>query len=79
MSNNILTASTNRCFLAAGRQRILNIGSDDPTVSHRISGQFALHHLMGVVSEGYQTYSWFTRQNCEETREAVVSFKTPGM
>jgi len=78
MSNNILTASTNRCFLAAGRQRILNIGSDDP-VSHRISGQFALHHLMGVVSEGYRTYSWFTRQDCEETKGAVVWFKTPEM
>ena len=57
MSNNVLTTSTNRCFLAGTRQRVLK-DRNKAQISYKNLVQSAFHRLTGVVFEESQTWGW---------------------
>jgi len=54
MSNNILTASMNRCFLAVGHQRVRE-GGNESVGFYKNSVRLVYHRLTGVVFEEQQT------------------------
>ena len=74
MSSSILTTSTNRCFLAVGRQKDQKCGSSN-LVSHKNLVPLASHHLMEVVSGWCQTWRWspYMRQESERAKGGLWS------
>jgi len=54
MSNNILTASMNRCFLAVGHQRVRQ-GENESRGIYKNLARLVSHRLMGAAFEERQT------------------------
>ena len=69
-----MMASTTRCFLAVGCQRVRK-GGENSQDAHRNLAELALHHLMGVVVEECQTWPGVVCETVRERKWSAVLFE----